>query len=373
MFPKSRLVAVAAAAGTVCALAAAGTAMAATPNWSKSNPAVPNAYTNTTPALSQIQVRNQEGTFLAWKGQYDNKVQYKYRLKGKWFATAAIPFATTDTSPTAALFATTKGSQAVFVAWKSGKATGLSTIKYSDGIVGKGGKINWTTPRALPGGYYSRTSASPAVLFPANAKNPRVILAYRGPFDHVRVEIGTEIGANGRAFSWGSKTVKSAIVDNVYGGETSAQPALAEIIGHTGDGTIYVVWTSKLNKHGDGKISYASTTDTVASGLDGGASLTWSAFATVPDATGLHGLAETTGSPAVASQDIHGDGPLLLAYKGPTGFYIRYQTFNGGSWTNHQFVNGASNTTALGPALVHGTLASVSRTDGRIFLHHWTG
>jgi hypothetical protein len=372
MFPKSRLVAVAAAAGAVCALATAGSAMAATPNWSPHNPAVPNAYTNTTPALSQIQVNGQLGTFLAWKGQYDNKVQYKYRLNGKWHGTAAIPGATTDTSPTAALFATTLGSQAVFVAWKSGGASNLSAIKYSDGIVGAGGKINWTKPVTLPGGFYSKTSASPAVLFPANAKNPRVILAYRGPYDHVRVEIGTEIGAAGRRFSWGTKTVKSAIVDNVSGGLTSGQPALAEILGVGGNGYIYVAWTSKLS-HGVGTVNYSSTTDTVASGLDGDASLTWSAFATVTDATGLHGLAETTGSPAVSSANIHGAGPLLLAYKGPSGFNIRYQTFNGASWTSHQFVTGNNNTTALGPALVHGTLASVSRTDGKIFLHQYRG
>jgi hypothetical protein len=95
----------------------------------------------------------------------------------------------------------------------------------------------------------------------------------------------------------------------------------------------------------------------------------------VPDSGGIKGLAQTTGSPAVASADIHGDGPLLLAYKGPGGFNIRYQTFTAGAsvpWSQpHQFVGGNNNTTALGPALVHGTLANVSRTDARIFLHQY--
>ncbi|HUC21996.1 MAG TPA: hypothetical protein VMA73_04760 [Streptosporangiaceae bacterium] len=365
---KARL-AVAAAAGTICALAAAGAAMAApTPPWSKSNPAVPHAFTNTTPALSQIQVNGRLGTFLAWKGQADNKVQYKYRLNGTWHATKVIPGAYTNTSPSAALFATTLGKQAVLVAWKTiGKNGGLSAIDYSDGVVANNGNISWTKPHVLPGGEYSKTSASPALLFPANATHPRVIVAYRGPFSHVRIEIGTEIGTSGRSFSWGTKKVKSAWVSGTTSGETSAQPALAEILGAGGNGTVYVFWK------GNGAVApiyYATTTDLAGSGLDGDATLTWSAPSTVADGTGQ---AQTTGSPAVASADIHGDGPLLLAYKGPSGFYIRYQTFNGTTWTAHQFVNGNNNTTALGPALVHGTLANVSRTDARIFLHHYTG
>ena len=74
----------------------------------------------------QIQVNGLLGTFLAWKGQADNKVQYKYRLNGTWHATRVIPGAYTNTSPSAALFATKLGQQAVFVAWKSiGKTGGL--------------------------------------------------------------------------------------------------------------------------------------------------------------------------------------------------------------------------------------------------------
>jgi hypothetical protein len=363
---KTRL-AVAAAAGTVCALAAVGAALAApTPPWSKSNPAVPNAFTNTTPALSQIQVNGRLGTFLAWKGQFDNKVQYKYRLNGTWHATKVIPGAFTNTSPSAALFATKLGKQAVLVAWKSiGKNGGLSAIKYSDGVVANNGNISWSKPHVLPGGEFSETSASPALLFPANATHPRVIVAYRGPFSHVRIEIGTEIGTAGRSFSWGTKKVKSAWVSGTTAGETSAQPALAEILGAGGNGTVYVFW-----KAGGAvaPIYYATTTDLAGHGLDGDAQLTWSAPSTVPDGTGI---AETTGSPAVASADIHGDGPLLLAYKGKGGFNIRYQTFAEGVWSAHLFVGGNNNTTALGPALVHGTLANVSRTDARIFLHHY--
>ncbi len=371
MLPKSRLVAAATAAGTVCALAAAGAALAApTPPWSKHNPAVPNAFTNTTPALSAIDVNGLQGTFLAWKGQFDNRVKYKIRLDGKWFPTEVIHGASTNTSPTAALFATNKGKEAVFVAWKSiGKNGGLSTIKYSDGIVANNGKISWTSPVVMPGGKFSETSASPAVLFPANALNARVIIAYRGPFDHVRIEIGTEAGPNGRRFTWGTKKVKSAWVNGATSAETGSQPALTEILNGS-TGTVYVFWKEK-GKAAAEPINYATTPDNQGVGLTGNASVPWTlAAGPVQDGTGLAG---TTGSPAVASADIHGDGPLLLAYKGPGGDFIRFQTLSAGVWSAHRFVNANNNTTTLGPALVHGTLANVSRTDGRIFLHHFNG
>lgn len=365
----SRL-AVAAAAGTVCALVAAGAAMAGpTPPWSTKNPAVPDAFTNTTPALSEIQVRGEIGTFLAWKGQFDNKVQYKYKLNGHWYATKVIPGAQTNTSPSAALYTTKLGKEAVLVAWKGLGNGGLHSIKYSSGVVHNNGSIGWTKPHVLPGGKYSETSASPALLFPANAKGPRVILAYRGPYDHVRIEIGTETGTAGLSFSWGTKKVKSAWVSGTSAGETDAQPALAEILGAGGNGTVYVFWKGE-GKAAAEKIYYATSPDSVTSGLDGDASLTWSAPSTVADGKGL---AQTTGSPAVASADVHGDGPLLLAYKGPGGFYIRYQTLSGGAWSAHQFVGGNNNTTGLGPALVHGILANVSRTTARMFLHHYQG
>ena len=378
MLPKSRLVAAAAAAGTVCALVAAGTAMAApTPPWSKHNPAVPNAFTNTTPALSAIDVNGLQGTFVAWKGQVNNQVKYKIKINGKWHATAIIKGAATNTSPTAALFATNKGREAVFVAWKSIGGGGLSRIKYSDGVVSNNGSINWTKPVTLPGLPHtntSQTSASPAVLFPVNSKKAQVLVAFRGPANHVRIEIGTESGPNGRRFTWGNSTRKSSWISPGTTAEpttTNAQPALTEIIGADGNGTIYVFWKGLPVTS---PVSYATTPDLASTGLDGTVVLTWSLQGQVPDSNGIKGLAQSTGSPAVASATAHGQGPLLLAYKGPSGFNIRFQTFNGLVWSQpHQFVNGNNNTTALGPALVHGNLANVSRTDGRIFLHHYLG
>lgn len=370
--PKSMLAAAAVAAGMVCAVAAAGTAMATTPPWSTHNYAIPNAFTNTTPSLSQIALtgQNVNGVFVVWKGQFDNKVHYKFRISGKWSRSLTIPGAYTNTSPAAAYYTDLKGKDSELVVWKTKSRTGFTAIDYSQGVTASDGKISWTWPKVLPGGKYSETSASPAVLFPFNAVHPRVIVAWRGPYDHVRYEIGTESGANGRSFNWGSKTIKSSWIGAGTAADpttTSAAPALTEIDSN-GTGTVYVFW--KGNKT-TAPIDYATTPDNPGTGLEGGARIPWTLHGSVPSGTKL---AETTAAPAVSSASVHGGGPLLLTYKGPTGFFIRFQTLSAGVWSAYQFVNGNNNTTADATALVNGTLANVARSNsGRIYLHGYAG
>src|SRR5271169_3861654 len=102
---KSRLVAAAAAAGTVCALTAAGAATAAVSHPWNGAGSVPGAYTNATPGLSAIYRTGQgvRGTFVTWKGQNSNKVLYKFKIAGKW-AGGYVPGALTTTSPAAAFY-----------------------------------------------------------------------------------------------------------------------------------------------------------------------------------------------------------------------------------------------------------------------------
>lgn len=365
MLSKSKLVAAAAAAGAVCAFAASGAAVAApAPHWTKDNPAVPNAYTNTTPGLSQISVKGVFGTFVTWKGRFDNNVHYKFSVGGKWSASAQIPGAHTNTSPAAAFYTDLKGQASELVVWKQLKGT---KIFYAQGVI-SGTKIGWTKVSTLPGGFYSRTTASPSVLFPINAIHPRVIIAFRGPFDHVRYIIGTESGKNGRGFYFGKKPASSWIGagTKAHPTTTGATPALTEIASGS-TSTVYVFW--KGNKT-TAPIDYASTPDNAGSGLEGGKSIPWTLLGSVP--TGAKTLAATTGSPAVSSASPNNNGPLLLAYKGPSGFNIRFQTLTGTTWSEpYAFVGGKNNTTAVGPALVNGTLANVSRTTGRIYLHHY--
>ncbi len=341
MLPKSRLVAAAAAAGTVCALVAAGTAMAApTPPWSKHNPAVPNAFTNTTPALSAIDVNGLQGTFLAWKGQVNNQVKYKIKINGKWHADRRGPgrgYQHLGQARRLLYFATNKRRRGrVLRSVEVDGGGGLSRIKYSDGVVSNNGSINWTKPVILPGLPHtntSQTSASPAVLFPVNSKKAQVLVAFRGPANHVRIEIGTESGPNGRRFTWGNSTRKSSWISPGTMADpttTNAQPAhqrSAGIGAGPGNGSyVYVFWKGLAGRH-KGPVSYATTPDLASTGLDGTVVLTWSLQGQVPDSNGIKGLAQSTGCPAVASATAHGQGPLLLAYKGPSGFNIRFQTF----------------------------------------------
>jgi hypothetical protein len=365
MLSKAKLVTAAAAAGAVCAMAASGTALAASPLWSKHNPAVPGAQTNTTPGLSQIFVKGVYGTFITWKGRFDNNVHYKFRVGGVWSKTATIPGAHTNTSPAAAFYVDLKGLPSELVVWKQLRGT---KIFYSQGVI-SGTKIGWTKVATLPGGFYSSTTASPSVLFPLNATHPRVIIAFRGPFDHVRYIIGTESGKNGRGFYFGKKPASTWIGPGTKADPTTTggSPALTEIrSGSTS--TVYVFW--KTN-HVTGNIEYATTPDNAGSGLEGGKTIPWTLQGYVP--TGPKSRAATTGSPAVSSATPTSNGPLLLAYKGPSGFAIRFQTLSAGIWSGLAYVNGNNNSTGVGPALTNSTLANVSRTTGQIFLHHYVG
>jgi len=360
--PKSRLVAAAAVAGTVCALAAAGSAAAApaTSLWFSPKNPIPNAFTNASPGLAAFyNASNVRGTFVVWKGQNNNKVMYKYRIGSKWSPSAAIPGGKTSAGPAAAFYTDPLSKNAELVVWK---ALNSDTIYYSTGEVTKKGTLNWTTPRSImvPGDTLATTDEGPAVIFPLNSTHARCIIAWRGPAHHVRYELGTP---SHRLFTFDSShwiqpgTVTSKTT-------TSNAPALAEVLDTSGNGLVYVFWKA------DGKgtaISYASTPDLKATGLQGDKSIPWTLLGPVP-------LADSTSGPAASSVNTHGFGPLLLAYKGPGGLSIRYQTLSGGVWSAYAYVTGPNNTTTQGPALINGTLANISPTSsGRIYLHYYLG
>jgi hypothetical protein len=357
---KSRL-AVAAAAGTVCALAAAGAALA-TPasSWSGSKSAVPNVFTNATPGMSAFYETNQgvAGTFLVWKGQFDNKVQYKYKINGKWSkGIGTVPGAFTTTSPAAAFYTDPNSKSSELVFWKRLHS---NKIFYSQGEIASNGSINWTSPLQLPGGSLATTSSAPAVFFPLNSVHGRVIVAWRGPFNHVRYELGTP---SDRGFQWVGTSYWIGKGTSADPTTTISAPALTEILSNNGStGVIYVFWRD----HDKKSISYASVPNNNPGGLPGGKSLPWTLLGRVPGA-------DSTVGPAASSINAHGDGPLLLAYKGPGGEHIRYQTLTGGVWSTVGYVTGANDTTTLGPALINGALASVSPTSsGRVYLHFYT-
>ncbi len=359
---KSRLFVAAAAAGTVCALGAAGAASAAPahPPWSGAG-SVPGAYTNATPGLSAIYRTGQgvRGTFVTWKGQNSNKVLYKFKIGGKWAGGGFVPGALTTTSPAAAFYIDPHSVDAVVVVWKRLHST---NIVYSQGELNTTGGIKWTSPQTIKAGKdtLAVSYSAPSVIFPVNTTHGRVLVAWRGPGNHVRYELGAP---SGRGFKFdpshwigpGSATL------------TDQAPSLAEISG-TGptanQSTVYVFWKAPGTTGG---ISLATTPDNVGHGLTGGKAIPWTLGGLVPGAL-------TSAGPAAASVNDHNTGPLLLAYKGPGGISIRYQTLTAGVWSLIGFVNGPLASTALGPAmLTGGLLANVAPGSARIYLHHYTG
>jgi hypothetical protein len=356
--PMSKLLMAAAAAGTVCALAAAGTAAAAPPPaWYKSAPAIPNVFTNTTPALGAFYQNAVAGTFFAWKGQLSNDVYYRYKINGHWSPVRAIPGAHTNSGPAAAFYTNFQGKPSEFVAWK---ALHSNTIFYATGLIGtaKNSALSWTSPVtiALKGDKLAQSSSGPSVIFPINSPNGRVIISWRGPGHHVRYELGAESGKNDRHFTFDlSQWISGGTaLDSTL---TSGTPALAEQ-----NGVVYVFW--KADGSGKG-ISYASTPDNT--GLAGNKTIPWTLLGAVPGAF-------STAPPTASDISPHDNTTLMLAYKGPGADYIRYQLFSGSSWSAVAYVTGHNNTTTIGPALLNTTLASVSpTTSGTIYLHTYRG
>jgi hypothetical protein len=358
---KSRLLAVAAAAGTVCAMGTAGVALAGSlTNWTGGKNPVPGAFTNATPALAQyFNNSNVPGTFIAWKAQRGGAIYYRATAGGKTTA-GAIPGAETSAGPAAAFYPDPLSKNAEIVVWK---ALHSDAILYSTGEVTAANTLTWTKPRniAVKGDKAAQSDEGPSVAFAINSPNARVIIAWRGPGHHVRYQLGVPTG---RFFSFDPSDWISG-GSKLFETTTSSTPALAEVVNQsTGNGTIYVFWKA------DGKselISYASTPDPKNVGPVG-KTIPWTLLGTVPN--GASTQASSTAGPSATSINPHGFGPLLLAYKGPTGEAIRYQTLTGTFWSNFAYVTGTNNRTTLAPAVLNSTLANVSNTiSARIYLH----
>jgi hypothetical protein len=346
--PMSRLATVAATAGTVCVLGAAAAGAAAVPasSWSGPRGPVPHAHSNATPALTQIFLTGtgRSGTLVAWKGQVNDDVFYITKISGHWSAAHAIPGARTSAGPSVGFYPDPTGHAAVLAVWKQ---LGGRRIVYSQGQTHSNGTITWTAPVAISHSKFSTTGTAPAVFFPGNAPHARVVVAWRGPFNHVRYSVGTP---SGRHFRWSSSHWLSSASNT----RTSAAPALAEVQTGKATGKLYVFWKGYKST----QVRYATTSDPLSISKSG---LKWSAAAVVPGAA-------TGAGPTASALGSHLAGPLGLAYKAPHSLGVRFQTLAGSVWSPSSVVPQA--TTAVGPALLRGTLATTSpNASGRIFLH----
>jgi hypothetical protein len=359
--PMTRLAITAAAAGTICALGASAAFAAPTAGWSGPS-TVPGAITNDSPGISGIifnNVPNGQGIIVGWRGRGEaGPIFYKYRVpglnKGKWSATGEIP-GLTSSAPALGFYRDPVGSWAVLAVW-----TGHSDhhIWYDQGIPESTGKIAWTKETYIPKTVNDANSTdAPAVLFTDHAY--KVIVAWRGPANHVRFTVGTP---SGRGFGWSQSTVVTGptVTPKCTGVPcTGATPGLAEVNASSSSGTVYFFW----RQYQTTAIMYSTTTDTSTANL---AAPTFTGPTQVPGAASLDG-------PAVSDAGQDGFGALLLAYKGVGGTHVRFQSFTSGpGWTAPTIVPTAS--TGVGPALYLNVLASTTpATDGNIILHHFTG
>jgi len=340
--PMTRLASAVTVAGTICALGAGAAVAAPTISWHGPSRPVPGAITDASPALSTITFPNSLGrtTLVAWRGTGAGHVLYKYRDFSHWSKLGAVPGASTSSAPAFASYTDPRGRHAVLAVW-----TGRYDhhIWYSQGETSAKGTVSWTKPVDLPAKVTNTdTTDAPAVFFAYDRY--KVIVAWHGPFNHVRYTIGTPAG---RGFAWTTASVVPGTT--AY---TSTTPAVAEVQTGTSAGTLYAFW----KQLGSNDIFYSTAAD---NSLTNWAHLAWTA------PVQLAGAATLT-APAASSLGNNGFGPLLVAYK-LIGLHVGFQVLTGSVWSGPGIV--PSTRTTFAPALLKGLLATTTPAQGNIVFH----
>jgi hypothetical protein len=353
--PMTRLAVTVAAAGTICAFGASVASAAPHASWLPAGK-VPGAITNDSPGVSSITfpVATGQGQIAGWRGRGNvGPIFYKYRVpglnKGQWSSAGRVP-GSTSSAPAFGSYTDPLGRDAVLAVW-----TGPLDhhIWYSQGETKANGTIVWTTATFLPKSVANTsTTAGPSVLFTAHAY--RVIIAWRGPANHVRFVVGIPVK---RGFAWGASRVVPgpSVTPNCKDGVpcTGNTPALAEVNISATQGSVYFFWRQLSTAN----ILYATTADNVVNL----AKPVFTAPVTVPAAASLLG-------PAASDLGLNGFGPLMLAYKAPLGTSVRFQTLAAGVWSAPAPVLGTH--TADAPALLLNELATTTPAAlGNIVLH----
>jgi hypothetical protein len=356
--PMTRLATAVTVAGTICALSAGAAGAVPAASWSGPSAPIPGAFTNDSPALSNIAFTGPlgQGLLVAWRGRgAAGHIFYKYRTTGHgWSRLGEVPGALTSSAPAIRSYKDPLGRNAVLAVW-TGHAD--HHIWYSQGETRVNGRVNWTKPRVLPKSVsLTNTIEGPSVFFPNNRN--LVVVAWRAPFNHVRFTVGIP---HVRNFRWSDSRVvpgnppSPTSVHCQQAPCTSATPAIAEVQTSTASGTLYIFW----KQLGTSDVFYSRTTD---NGATNWSHLMWTGPTQVPGAATLTG-------PAASAVTLH--GPILLAYKATVNTHVLFQTFSGLLWTLPAVV--PTTRTANAPALLGGTLATTKPTiAGNIILHHFT-
>ena len=348
--PMSRLATAVAAAGTVCALGAA-TAAAAAPSaprsWSGPKGPVPHAFSTATPGLTRIFLTGtgKNGTLAAWKGKFDDRIHYELRIGGHWSAARTVPGAATSAGPSVGFYPDPTGHDAVLAVWRKLASSKIRTRRARRTPTARSRGRRLAT---LPGSLTSTTTA-PAVLFPANAPHDRVIVAWKGPYDHVRYSVGDP----GRASASPGRRRRGCPPRLIT--KTGAAPGLAEVQTGTGQGHAVRVLEGLPLRPGALRHDFRpAEPEPQPPHLERG--------------QGRAARRDRSPGPRPAPSAAHGAGPLLLVYKAPRRSECGTRRCTPG-WSAPRTVRGAS--TAVGPALLGGLLATTaSDTSGSIFYRY---
>jgi len=346
--PLTRLASAAVLAGTVCALGVTAAFAAPSATWRGPSNPVPGALTNDSPALSTVSFPNPigQGLAVAWRGRgIAGHIFYKYRTVAtrRWSRLGKLPGAMTGSAPALGSYTDPLGRHALLLAWTGNLDR---HIWYAQGETKQDGTIGWTSPVSLPSSIkFSKSFAGPAVFFPDH--NNVVVIAWRGPANHVRYTVGVPFG---RGFRW----QQSARIPGTPPSPTSAHctiapctdatPAVTEQTTSTSSGQVFVFW----KQLGTRDLFYSTTTD--GSSTDW-SHLAWTAPVQVPGAVTLTG-------PAASVPTLNAVGPLLLVYKAAFSTHVRFQTLTGTTWSG--FANIPITRTAVSPALLRNVLATTT-------------
>jgi hypothetical protein len=361
MFSRSmtKFAIAAAAAGTICTLGA-GAAFAApsSAGWSGPKGPVPGAITNSTPTISSITFPGPigQGTIAGWRARGNSgNVFFKYRAanlrKGKWSKKFQLTGANASSGPVFRPYVDPLGRNAVLAVW-----TGHLDhhIWFKQGETNGGGSIKWTKAAVLPSKVqFTNTTNAPSVLFTNHVF--RVVLTWRGPANHIRFVVGVP---SGRGFSWSNSAIVPgpSVTSNCKGAPCTANtPAIAEQQVNATTGNIYFFWRQLSSSN----IMYSTTADTAAN-------LAKPKFSGPTQVPGVH--AHTILGPAASDSTLSGFGPLLLAYKTPGSTDVRFQTFNGSTWSTPAIV--PTTHTTVSPSLFINILGTTTPgLDGNIIWH----
>lgn len=330
-----------AAAGQSAARAPRAPQAAAPVKWSAKLGPVPEAKTNTAPALADVSLgKNSSDLFLFWTGPSAGpgfQISYQKSIslaKNTWSPPLQVDFgkALTRARPAVAQFGAQSPGEVIAV-WKDASSP---RVLYSIGKVVKAGVVRWLGIQAIPG---AATSGGPAV-FQALHSNV-IVVAWRATSGNALDDI---VG-----FPSSSGQVKWGTVGTVAKAATAGTPAIAEVSTGTSGGELFLLWQVP---GGAGQLDFATTPDTPR------ADVKWSTPRALPPPV------KTGAAPSAIAIGQGQTFPLLVVYRARQGSALSYVTVGRGlkatSPLSVPHIR-ASNGTAISP----GVLAA--EDPGRVF------